>query len=378
MLATRASEGESNCHSSHAPEYQRGQQGIRQRNHPNCTRRCAFEPFTTLPTAPVTYSCALVLDLGASRMPRYLPILLPGPFRPHPPGPIRHLRQFRRIPGHARGTSCPRAFAHLPRHRAKAAPRRLTQGKAAKHPHRPEPENAIDAKSPSTARPPPSPCSTCKPTRPGFSRSRIKPHPSPTSPANKTTGPSLSANTTLTLELMTAGMARITIARPTAALAQSPQTIHIAGADPCFGLGERFYQAALSNTHFDVRPADRSGEPGHNWSYVAIPLVYTPTGLGLYADTVFDTNFQFNAAGSAFDLRVANTPVTLYFLVRRQPQSHPRAIHRAHRPPRKPAPVDLRTLDHRPPGKRRRPRRSPKNPHRRHTRQRPLGLRRAG
>ncbi|MDT7816019.1 MAG: hypothetical protein QOJ42_5935, partial [Acidobacteriaceae bacterium] len=117
-------------------------------------------------------------------------------------------------------------------------------------------------------------------------------------------------NSTLTLQLMTAGMARITIARPTPALVQSPQTIHIAGSDPCFGLGERFYQAALSNTHFDVRPTDRSGEPGHNWSYVAIPLVYTPTGLGLYADTVFDTNFSFNAAGSAFDLRVADTPVT--------------------------------------------------------------------
>jgi alpha-D-xyloside xylohydrolase len=121
-------------------------------------------------------------------------------------------------------------------------------------------------------------------------------------------------NTTLTLQLLTAGMARITLARPTPALAQSPQTIHIAGTDPCFGLGERFSQAALSNTHFDVRPADRSGEPGHNWSYVAIPLVYTPTGLGLYADTVFDTNFHFNPAGSAFDLRVANTPVTFYFL----------------------------------------------------------------
>ncbi len=129
------------------------------------------------------------------------------------------------------------------------------------------------------------------------------------------------ANNTLNLELMTAGMARITIARPTAAQAQSPQTIHIAGADPCFGLGERFYQAALSNTHFDVRPADRSGEPGHNWSYVAIPLVYTPTGLGLYADTVFDTNFQFNTAGSAFDLRVANTPVTLYFLAVANPKA---------------------------------------------------------
>jgi alpha-D-xyloside xylohydrolase len=116
-------------------------------------------------------------------------------------------------------------------------------------------------------------------------------------------------DTTVTLELLHAGMATLSIARPT----PTPLTIHIAGADPCFGLGERFHQAALSNTHFDVRPADRSGEPGHNWSYVAIPLAYTPTGLGLYADTVFDTNFRFNDGGSAFDLRVATTPVTFYF-----------------------------------------------------------------
>ena len=120
---------------------------------------------------------------------------------------------------------------------------------------------------------------------------------------------------TITLELLHPDMARLSIARP------APLVLHVAGADPCFGLGERFFQAALSNTHFDVRPADRSGEPGHNWSYVAVPLVYTPTGLGLYADTVFDTNFNFNPAGSAFDLRVANTPVTFYFLSGAGPKS---------------------------------------------------------
>ena len=37
---------------------------------------------------------------------------------------------------------------------------------------------------------------------------------------------------------------------------------------------------------------------------MAVPLVYTPTGLGLYADTVFDTNFNFNAAGSSPGLRL--------------------------------------------------------------------------
>jgi alpha-D-xyloside xylohydrolase len=118
-----------------------------------------------------------------------------------------------------------------------------------------------------------------------------------------------------TIEVLTPNMARVTFTGP------APLNLHIAGADPCFGLGERFFQSALSDTHFDVRPADRSGEPGHNWSYVAIPLVYTPTGLGLYADTVFDTNFSFNSAGAAFDLRVANTPVVLYFFIGPNPKS---------------------------------------------------------
>ncbi len=117
------------------------------------------------------------------------------------------------------------------------------------------------------------------------------------------------------VEILTPTMARITLSRP------APVTVHVDGSAPCFGLGERFFQSALTNTHFDVRPADQSGEPGHNWSYVAVPLVYTPTGLGLFADTVFDTNFSFNAAGSAFDLRVAASQVTLYFFTGPNPKS---------------------------------------------------------
>jgi alpha-D-xyloside xylohydrolase len=127
--------------------------------------------------------------------------------------------------------------------------------------------------------------------------------------------PAASGERTVAVELLHAGMARVSFT------SGAPVTLHIAGADPWFGLGERFFQAALSGTHFDVRPADRSGEPGHNWSYVAVPLVYTPSGLGLYADTVFDTNFNFNPAGSAFDLRVANAPVTLYLLAAANPKA---------------------------------------------------------
>jgi alpha-glucosidase (family GH31 glycosyl hydrolase) len=47
---------------------------------------------------------------------------------------------------------------------------------------------------------------------------------------------------------------------------------------------------------------------------VAIPFVYTPTGLGLYADTIFDTRFSFNLAGSSFDFETANHAVSFYLM----------------------------------------------------------------
>ena len=120
---------------------------------------------------------------------------------------------------------------------------------------------------------------------------------------------SSSAIGTVKLEILHASEFSLTWTPATPAL-----TLHVEGSAPVFGLGERFFQAGLANTHLEVRPVDKSGEPGHNWVYVAIPLVYTPSGLGLYADTVFDTHFSFNQAGSSFDLEAANRPVTFYLM----------------------------------------------------------------
>ena len=118
-----------------------------------------------------------------------------------------------------------------------------------------------------------------------------------------------SVPTTTTIEWIQASVVRLTCVTT-----GQPTTIHVQGKLPLFGLGERFFQAGLTGTHMDVRPADHSGEPGHNWSYVAVPLVYSPGGLGLYADTVFDTNFEFAADGSSFTLRAAHNQVSLYLL----------------------------------------------------------------
>ena len=122
---------------------------------------------------------------------------------------------------------------------------------------------------------------------------------------------------TVGLELLTSGLARLTIASATG----RSLPLHVEGGGPFFGLGERFWQAGLSGTSLDVRPQDRYGEPGHNWTYVAIPFLYTPGGLGIYADTAFDTQFRINQADSSFDLEVTSTPVSFYLFTEPTPKA---------------------------------------------------------
>ena len=115
----------------------------------------------------------------------------------------------------------------------------------------------------------------------------------------------------LTLEILDQAMARVTYSRNAPSTVHDLQ-LHVEGRIPLFGLGERFWQAGLADTTLDVRPADKSGEPGHAWTYVAVPFVISPGGLGLYADTAFDSMFRFNQSGSSFDVKVVNSPVSFY------------------------------------------------------------------
>ena len=61
---------------------------------------------------------------------------------------------------------------------------------------------------------------------------------------------------TLKVELLHPSLVRITSTGP------GSLKMHAEGTAPIFGLGERFFQAGLADTHLDVRPADKSGEPG--------------------------------------------------------------------------------------------------------------------
>jgi alpha-glucosidase (family GH31 glycosyl hydrolase) len=127
-------------------------------------------------------------------------------------------------------------------------------------------------------------------------------------------------NTTLTLNLLRDGLAQLTVTSTPAPAAPELQ-FHVAGGGPFFGLGERFVTASLADVSLDVRPQDRYGEPGHNWVYVAIPLIYSPGGTGLYADTVFDTHFRINPSDSSFDLKVAHPIVSLYLFATPSPKA---------------------------------------------------------
>ncbi len=124
--------------------------------------------------------------------------------------------------------------------------------------------------------------------------------------------------TSLTLTLFTGALAKLDLRRSGAA--DKELTFHVEGGGPYFGLGERFWQAGLTSTQLDARPQDRYGEPGHNWAYMGIPLLYTTGGLGLFADTARDLQFAVNSSDTGLDVRSASNLVPLYLFSELDPK----------------------------------------------------------
>ena len=125
------------------------------------------------------------------------------------------------------------------------------------------------------------------------------------------------------ITLLTGSLARLDLvaSAPAAPDAKPELTFRVEGGGPYFGLGERFWQAGLKGTHLDARPQDRYGEPGHNWVYMGIPFLYTPGGLGFYADTAFDTQFAVNEADNAVEVKAATRTVPLYLFAEPDPKA---------------------------------------------------------
>ncbi len=135
--------------------------------------------------------------------------------------------------------------------------------------------------------------------------------------------PKTCSGTSMALNLLTGDLARLDLTRQNTitSAVQNELTFRAEGGGPYFGLGERFWQAGLKSTQLDLRPQDRYGEPGHNWVYMGIPFLYTPGGLGFYADTAFDTHAAVNDTNDAVDMKVTHNAVPLYLFAEPDPKA---------------------------------------------------------
>jgi alpha-D-xyloside xylohydrolase len=88
------------------------------------------------------------------------------------------------------------------------------------------------------------------------------------------------------------------------------------GAGPFFGLGERFDRVKLDGLKTLLRSNDLSGQPGHNWTYLPVPLLFTPRGLGMYLDTAEVSTVDLtHAEQQTFSVQLQTHSVDAYFFV---------------------------------------------------------------
>jgi len=98
--------------------------------------------------------------------------------------------------------------------------------------------------------------------------------------------------------------------------ASSRLGMNFAGLGPLFGLGERFDRVKLDGLKTILRPEDRLGTSGHNWSYIPVPFLFTPRGIGIYLDTpdVSTVDLEHSAQGR-FSIQLDHPSVDAYFFL---------------------------------------------------------------
>lgn len=91
-------------------------------------------------------------------------------------------------------------------------------------------------------------------------------------------------------------------------------SLNVAGSGPFFGLGERFDRIKLDGLKTVLRPQDLMGQHnGHNWTYIPVPFLFTPRGLGIYLDTATISSFDISASG--FSVQLTGSSVDAYFFI---------------------------------------------------------------
>lgn len=116
------------------------------------------------------------------------------------------------------------------------------------------------------------------------------------------------------LQVISADVIRLSIRAPQ--LGNAQMKLAFAGAGPFFGLGERFDRVKLDGLKTTLRPEDRLGDPGHNWTYIPVPFLFSPRGLGIYLDTAAISSFDLSEAeDQKFSVQLDSPSVDCYFFV---------------------------------------------------------------
>ncbi len=122
---------------------------------------------------------------------------------------------------------------------------------------------------------------------------------------------------TLTLTVISPTVIRLSIRAPQLG-DNARMALRFAGAGPFFGLGERFAKARLDGLKTVLRPDDLLGQrpPGHNWTYIPVPFLFSPRGLGFYLDTAAISTFDLRrATQQRFSVQLDQSSVDCYFFV---------------------------------------------------------------
>ena len=126
------------------------------------------------------------------------------------------------------------------------------------------------------------------------------------------------SNSPATLELATLSptVIRLSIRAPRFEGNDRQMRLNFSGSGPFFGSGERFDRVQLDGLKTVLRPEDLLGRPGHNWTYIPIPFLFTPRGLGVYVDTAEVSTFDLShAQQQSFSIQLQNPSADAYFFV---------------------------------------------------------------
>lgn len=124
------------------------------------------------------------------------------------------------------------------------------------------------------------------------------------------------ATVDLDLAVLSATVVRLSIYAPQMDRELQNIALNFEGAGPFFGLGERFNQVKLDGLKSTLYPEDLLGKIGHNWTYIPVPFLFAPGGLGLYLDTAAKSIFDIgHLEQRMFSVQLKDTSIDSYLFI---------------------------------------------------------------